>query len=764
MTTTELLHPLRHASTSAAPPAAARRSATDSTNSSTERVADPAWARPALIALLMLTALAYLWDLSASGYANSFYAAAVQAGTKSWKAFFFGSLDSSNFITVDKPPASLWVMELSGRIFGFSSASMLVPQALEGVAAVGLLYATVKRWFGAGAGLLAGVVFALTPVAALMFRFNNPDALLVLTLVASAYCLVRAIERAGTRWILAAGAMIGIAFLAKMMQAFLVLPAFAFVYMLASPTTLWRRLGQLLAGAGAMLISAGWWVAIVALWPAGSRPFIDGSSDNSILNLIVGYNGLGRIFAGSSGGPGGGGPGGGGGGANFSGATGPLRLFNELMGAQASWLLPAALLALAGGLWARRHAPRTDRVRAALLLWGGWLLVTAIVFSFGQGVIHTYYTVALAPAIGALVAIGAAMCWSRRERLAARLMSAIAIAASAGWAYALLERTPSWEPWLRLLILIAGALGASGLLLAPALGRTGKRVTAAAAVLGVVAAMTGPVAYAADTITTPHTGSIPSAGPASAAGPGGGAFGGAGRAGARGIGTRGIGSGTPPAGMSVAGGGAPGAGGSISGPGGSAPGAGSGTARQGGTTGSARAGSIVPPGSSASDVGGASAAAGGPPAAAGGSRGSAGGFAGQALTGSQSAIGVGGGPGGGGIATSAALVKALRVDAGNYRWAAATSGSQSAASLELASDEAVMGIGGFSGQGGNLSLAEFERYVAAGDIHYYIGSAAGGGGPGGGGSSSVIATWVKAHYTAQTIGGQTVYDLTQAKS
>jgi len=207
-----------------------------------------------------------MWDLSASGYANSFYAAAVQAGTKSWKALFFGSLDSSNFITVDKPPASLWVMGISGRIFGFSSMSMLVPQALEGVAAVGLLYGAVKRWFGAGAGILAGAVFALTPVAALMFRFNNPDALLVLLLVAGAYCLVRAIERAGTRWVLAAGAMIGFAFLAKMMQAFLVLPAFALVYLVAAPTGLRRRIAQLLAGALAVLVSAGWWVAIVALW------------------------------------------------------------------------------------------------------------------------------------------------------------------------------------------------------------------------------------------------------------------------------------------------------------------------------------------------------------------------------------------------------------------------------------------------------------------------------------------------------------------
>ncbi len=418
------------------------------------------WQRLALPALLLVTALAYLWDLSASGSANSFYAAAVQAGTKSWKAFFFGSLDSSNFITVDKPPASLWVMALSGRIFGFSSFSMLAPQALEGVAAVALLYASIKRWFGAGAGLAAGALLAATPVAALMFRFNNPDALLVLLLVAGAYCLTRALERAGTRWVLAAGTMIGFAFLAKMMQAFLVLPAFALVYLVAAPTGLRRRVVQMLAGGVAIAVSAGWWVAIVALWPESSRPMIDGSSNNSILNLITGYNGLGRIFG--SGGPGGGG--GGGAGGNFSGATGVLRLFNSLMGGQASWLLPAALLALGAGLIATRRAPRTDRTRAALLLWGGWLIVSGLVFSLSSGIIHTYYTVALAPAIAALVGIGGRMLWARRDTARARVCAAVVIAVSAGWAWELLNRTASWEPWLRTAIVIGAAASVAALI------------------------------------------------------------------------------------------------------------------------------------------------------------------------------------------------------------------------------------------------------------------------------------------------------------
>ncbi len=732
MTTSQLLHPLRHD----APTLSTTRQALRPTTPPPVARVEPSWARPALFVLLALTALAYLWDLSASGYANSFYAAAVQAGTKSWRAFFFGSLDSSNFITVDKPPASLWVMAISGRIFGFSSWSMLVPQALEGVAAVALLHAAVKRWFGAGAGLLAGAIFALTPVAALMFRFNNPDALLVLLMVAGAYCLTRALEGASTRWIVAAGSMIGLAFLAKMLQAFLVLPAFALVYMAAAPTTLRRRTWQTLAGGLAVLVSAGWWVAIVALWPAGSRPMIDGSPDNSILNLIFGYNGFGRIFAGS------GGPGGGGG-ANFSGPTGVLRLFDDLMGGQASWLLPAALIALAAGLWARRGSPRTDRTRAALVLWGGWLLVTAAIFSLGQGVIHTYYTVALAPAVGALVAIGARQAYDHRDALLVRAPAATAIAASAAWAFVLLDRTPHWLPWLRVAILLAGALSIVCLLAA----RNLPRLLAAGVTLGAVASLAGPLAYAADTVTTPHTGSIPSAGPASASGfgggPGGARGGFPGGAGGRvpraaGGGFPGAGGAAGPAAEGSRGSAGAGEGGSVSGPGLFGNGSSS-SARPGGESGT---GASAPGGTSAPGAGGSSS---GFPGAGG--------------------AGAGAGGPGGSVSVNAKLVAALKKDASSYRWVAATSGSQSAASLELASGgKPVMGIGGFNNEGGRLSLAAFERYVKAGDVHYYVSSGGGAGGPGGAGSTQSIASWVKAHFEAVTIGGETVYDLTQEKS
>ena len=219
---------------------------------------DPTWARPALLGLLGATALLYLWGLGASGWANSFYSAAVQAGTHSWKAFFFGSSDAANSITVDKPPVALWVMGISARVFGVNSWSILVPQALAGVGSVGVLHAAVKRWYGAGAGLVAGAILACTPVATLMFRFNNPDAFLVLLLVGAAYALTRALERASTGWLVLAWSLVGFGFLTKMLQALLVAPAFALVYLICAPTTFRRRFAQSFYGFLALVASAGW--------------------------------------------------------------------------------------------------------------------------------------------------------------------------------------------------------------------------------------------------------------------------------------------------------------------------------------------------------------------------------------------------------------------------------------------------------------------------------------------------------------------------
>ena len=489
----------------------------------TARADRPAWVRPALAVLLVATAVLYLWDLSASGYANEYYAAAVQAGTQSLKAWLFGSLDSGNAITVDKPPAALWVMTASARLFGFSPWSLLVPQALMGVASVALLYGVVRRWAGPVAGLIAGAALALTPAAVLMFRFDNPDALLTLLLVAGGYAVVRAVDaasvRASTWWLAAAGAAVGFGFLTKMGQALLVVPAFGLVYLVAGPTRLRTRLLQLGAALVAMVVAAGWYIALVELWPAADRPYIGGSTTNSLLELALGYNGIGRLLGGSGNG-GGGGPGGSGNTA-FGGSAGITRLFTGEIAVEVSWLLPAALVLLVAGLAVTMRAPRTDRLRAALLLWGGWTLVTGVVFSFMSGTMHPYYTVALAPGIAALVGVGAVAFWRQRAGVVGRLTLALAAAATAAWAFVLLAQSDEAFAWVRWVVLAAGVVAVACLVPAGRLRRVAFAGVAAAVLVGLAA----PVAYAVTTAATAHSGSIPSVGTSASAmsgGPGGG--------------------------------------------------------------------------------------------------------------------------------------------------------------------------------------------------------------------------------------------------
>ena len=483
--------------------------------------ADPSWARPAFLALLVLTGAAYLWNLSASGWANSFYSAAVQAGSTSWEAFFFGSSDAGNSITVDKPPASLWPMALSVRLLGLSTFAMLLPQVLMGIGTVAVVHATVRRWFGHTAALLAGAALALTPVAVLMFRFNNPDALLTLLMALAVWATLRALEAGSIRWITLAGVFVGVGFLTKSLQVLLVVPAVAAVWMLCADTTVRRRLLGGLASAAAFLVSAGWWVAIVELVPASMRPYVGGSQTNSFLELTFGYNGLGRLDGSEEGRIGGGG-------ANpFSSGTGIGRMFDTSVGGQISWLLPAALVFLVGGLLMRGRAPRTDRRRAAYLAMGLWLATTALVFSLMQGIFHEYYTVALAPAIAALVGMGAGEAWSRRhEALGSVTLSAGAAAASV-WAFVLLSRTTAYGGALRFAVL---ALGLTAALLLLVIGRLHRRGVVAVVAMAVVAGLAGPAAYSATTLATGHTGSIVTAGPSTAragGGPGGTAPGGA---------------------------------------------------------------------------------------------------------------------------------------------------------------------------------------------------------------------------------------------
>jgi 4-amino-4-deoxy-L-arabinose transferase-like glycosyltransferase len=599
-----------------------------------------------LAALLAGTALLYLWGLGASGWANAYYSAAAQAGSMDWQAWIFGSTDPANAITIDKTPASVWVMGLSARLFGVNAWSILVPQALMGVASVWLLYAAVRRVAGRPAGLLAGAVLALTPVAVLMFRFNNPDSLLVLLLVAAAYAVTRATETASWRWLLLAGACVGFGFLTKMLQAFLVLPAFGAAYLVAAPTTPGRRVAHLAAATGAMIVASGWWILLVELWP-GSRPFIGGSQTNNVLELAFGYNGLGRLTGNEVGSVGGGGGGG-------WGQSSWARLLGSEMGSQIAWLLPAAVVLLAAGLWLTRRAPRTDQARAALLLWGGWLVVTALVFSYMNGIIHAYYTVVLAPAIGALVAIGATLLWRRRSDPLAGAVLAGVVGLTAIEAYVLLGTT-TWTA-LRVVVLVGGLAAAALLLLASDLP---TRARQGVAVLAVGAALAGPAAYSVATAATAHTGAIPSAGPASTGGPGG-----------------------------------------AGGPGG-----------------------------------------GNPVRMLGGGKG--GGMAGLLDT-----------------TTPGDQLVALLEDSAGYRWAAATVGSNNAAGYQLASDVAVMAIGGFNGTDPSPTLAQFQAYVHSGAIHYFLGDGGtSSSATGGSDAGQRIADWVATNYTPTTVDGVTVYDL-----
>ncbi|CCA57061.1 MULTISPECIES: ArnT family glycosyltransferase [Streptomyces] len=706
------------------------------------RPEDAPWVRPAFLGLLAVTTVLYLWNLSASGYANSFYSAAVQAGGESWKAFFFGSLDAANAITVDKPPAALWPMALSVRLFGLGSSQILVPEVLMGVGTVAVLYAAVRRRFGAGAGLVAGVVLALTPVAALMFRFNNPDALLALLMTVAVYCVLRALEqdRGAARWLVLAGVAFGFAFLAKTLQAFLILPPLALVYVVCAPGGLGRRLGRLALGGLAMLVSAGWWVALVELWPASSRPYVGGSQNNSFLELTFGYNGLGRINGNETGSVGGGGGGGGGG---RWGETGIARMFNDSIGGQISWLLPAALILLVAGLVVTWRAPRTDTARSAFLVWGGSLLITLAVFSFMAGIFHEYYTVALAPYLAALVGMGAAVLWEERTRLLASAALAVTVGGTAWWGWTLLGRTPEWLPWLRWAVLVAGAVAALGLLFA---GRVDRRIGLGVAGLGLAAGLAGPFAYTLATLDSGHQGSIVTAGPA------GGAMGGRG----------------PGGGMRMMeGGGFPG------GPGGQMPGGPGGPGGQAGRPG--QGGGQPPNGQLPNDGQGQGQAQGqGQPQGQ-----MPGGTPPQGMTRGEGFGGGGGGMGGllNGASVGTEAKDALLEDADSYTWVAATVGAQNAASYQLATEKPVMAIGGFNGSDPSPTLAQFKQYVAEGKIHYFIGGGEGGGtgedggrmaggrmgGGGGPGGNSEISAWVSATFEKVTIGSATFYDLTAAK-
>jgi 4-amino-4-deoxy-L-arabinose transferase-like glycosyltransferase len=403
-------------------------------------------------------------------------------------------------------------MGLSVRLLGFSSFSLLLPQALATIAAVGLLYETVRRLFGETAALLAATALALTPVTVAIARVNNPDALLVLLMVGAGYLLVRALRSGRTRPLVLCGVLVGLAFMTKMLQGWMILPALAGAYLLAGPPALATRLRQLALAGAAMIATSLAWPLAVSLWP-GARPYIGGSTDGSVWDLILGYNGLGRLTGGESG------PGGGGQGANFGGPPGLWRLFNAQVGGEIAWLLPLAAVSLAAGLWLTRGAPRTDLRRAGWVLFGLWAAVHVAVFSLQQGIFHPYYASAPAPAVAALSGAGAVALWHwARRSWAGYAALAAALTLSASVAVTLLARTPDWQPWLRTAIPVALALALFGLLALRLPGLLGRRMLAAAAVAGAIAVLAGPAAYSIASTTHALNGNNVTAGPAQVGG------------------------------------------------------------------------------------------------------------------------------------------------------------------------------------------------------------------------------------------------------
>jgi 4-amino-4-deoxy-L-arabinose transferase-like glycosyltransferase len=609
--------------------------------------------RIALAILLVATAAMYLWNITINGMGNQFYAGAVQAGSKNWEALLFGSLDTQNFITVDKPPVSQWVMGVSGQIFGFSSASMLIPEALMAVASVALLYAAVARITTPRTGLLAGAALALTPVAALMFRFNNPDAVMVLLMMAAAYCAVRAMERASAKWIMLAGVALGFAFLAKMLEGLMVMPAIGLAYLVVAPTTVRRRLFHLLLSLVAFLVSAGWFVVVTLLWPASSRPYIAGSVDNSFMDLVVGYNGFARVLGrnhferpgpkigsglslmGNSHGWGG-----------FGNQTpGVGRLFSGEFGFEIGWLLPAALLAVLLVLISRGRAPRTDLVRGGVILFGGWIVVDGLVLSFMHGMIHPYYCLSLSPAVAGMFAIGMHEMWVKRATWFGRLGLSAMLLVTGGWSWWLLQQDAGWLPALRWTILALSVVATAVLVMALVGARA--RWAVGALIAGTVVALAGSAAYAIATIGQPHGGGGPSVGPAEVAASGG---------------------------------------------------------HDGGPGGARNEGFGQLDDNPALD----------------------------------------------------AMLSQTHTD-----WSAAIVRSSSAAGLELRTRTAVMAIGGFSGNDPVPTLSDFQQYVAAHRVTYYIVPSDNHSGFGmGNRGHSDISDWVTANFTPVKVGSDTVYDLT----
>ncbi len=635
-----------------------------------------------LLPLLGLTAFLNLWNLSLNGWANTYYSAAVRSMATSWHDFLFASLDKSGLMTVDKPPLALWVQALSVRIFGYHPLSILVPEALMGIAAVWLLYDLTRRRFGRFAGFVAGLALATTPITVAIARHNNPDELLILCSVAALWCGLRAIDTGRTRWLVLAGVCVGLGFETKMLVAMMIVPGIALAWLWmrwsAAPGR-WAAIRQLLAGGVAMIIVAGAWPLLVTLTPASDRPWISGTADNSIWSLIFGYNGLGRV-AGQAGGPGGGGGGFGGGGgvggSTFGGPTGIFRLLQSGLGDQAGWLLGFAIAAGLALLILTRLR-RRDPCTGWLIMVGGAFLTVAAVFSFSAGIFHPYYVSFVAPFAAALVGAGAGLMIGRDGDRNWRWIAPLVIGGGIVTELAVLGTLNGSLGWTEPLIL--GLAGGCAVVLAVVVP---GRLRAVLVAVALAALLVAPATWAAETLGHATSSTFPAGGPASASMGGGGGFG--------------------PGGRGGFGGGRSGfRGGSGSGfPGGGSGGRG-----------------FTPPRGGSGLPGGASGGQGFAPPGSGVAPGSGSGASGFGRGGGGFGGGAGGGMFGGDSASLNAAIGYAKAHGGGTIGVASQS---TAAAVIISSNANVAGLGGFSGRESSVTVAWIAQEVKDGHLRWLI--------------------------------------------
>ena len=491
------------------------------------------WYRLALAGITLISILMNFYQLGQNGF-GSYYPPAVRSMMDNWHNFLFASYDPGGFVTIDKPPVGFWLQVASAKIFGFTPFSILLPQALCGVLAVLLLYHLVKRHFGIVAGLLAALALALSPISILTNRNETIDSTLALTLLLGAWAVMRAAETGRLRWLLLSAVIVGVGFNIKMLEAYLVVPAFGLLYLLSAPESIWKRIGHLALAALVLLVVSLSWAVAVDLTPASQRPYVDSTQDNSEISLAFGYNGierlLGRFGGGLFGGgtrantpanapsgipgfPGNGGPTNGGnrqqatgpaglGGLFDTGTPGPLRLFTQPLAGQIAWLLPLAISGAVALAWQRRPRFKDDRQQQSLLLWGMWLLTMGIFFSVAS-FFHQYYMTEMAPAIAALFGIGLVIMWKDFRSTGWRgwLLPLALLATIAEQVY-ILSYYPTWGQWMIPLLAVLGIVAVIALVgtrVAPLLRVSAPpmRFLLPALSIGILALFIAPTVWAA---------------------------------------------------------------------------------------------------------------------------------------------------------------------------------------------------------------------------------------------------------------------------